>query len=139
MTLEEMLRAPAETLRSYDARTWETLVQHVVDRLIEWLGYELEVESMEDACVADGFSLDVVRACPTRNELMYWKGILGASVIEGRLRVSLVVFLYSGEHRLINRDGTEYMEYVYEARDSVGGQWTLYGWFRDTYGEYGGF
>jgi len=139
MTAEEMLRAPAEQIRTYDSATWNILVRHVIDGLIEWLGYKIEVDPPEGWNVGLGFSLHIIRAYPSANDLIHWKGILGATIIENSLRVSLDAFFYSGTHRLRDNEGAEFVEYVYEPRDSTKGKWELFGWFMDEYDEYAGF
>lgn len=73
---------------------------------------------------------------PSKSDLLHWKGILGASIIDDRIRVGLTVFVYSGSERLVTKTGKEFADFVYEMDEDRRGEWKLFGWFEDTYGEY---
>lgn len=70
---------------------------------------------------------------------MNWKGILGATIIDGKLYVSLTVFLYGGGKRLFARDGNEFVECDLDLSASDRCRWKLLDWFKDDYGEYDSF
>ena len=143
MEPDAMLRAIGEQARTYDATAWNCLLRHSIAKLNDWLGYEVETESLDNGCVGEGagggFCLNILDARPSKNDLFHWKGILGASIVDDRIRVGLTLFLYSGTQRLVTRDGKEFADFVFELNESGRSEWKLFGWFEDTYGEYSQF
>lgn len=143
MEPEVMLLAVGEVVRSYDADAWIGLLQHAIAALNEWLGQEIETEPLNQGCVGEkaggGFCLYVLKACPSRSHLLHWRGILGATIVDDRIRVSLTVFMYSGSERLVTKTGKEFADFFYEMNEDKRGEWRLVGWFEDTYGEYSQF
>lgn len=136
MTAAEMLSGTPDLLYTCSDSEWFELIRYLLRHMAGWLRYEVTTEPLENACVGNGFCVDILHAAPSTDAMVYWKGILGASIIESRIRVSLLVFFYSNGERLIPKCGREYAEYAYIADKPDGGRWELQGWFDDTYGEY---
>lgn len=136
----EMLRAVGPEARTFNADEWNELLRFSITSLNQWFGYSVETEALEHGCVgegaAGGFCLEILNACSSNNDVFRWKGVLGASIIDGKIRVRLFAFLYSGSHRLVTKDGKEFGEFVLEIGPSGHAGWKLFGWFEDTYGEF---
>ena len=140
VTPEEMLRGSAELRASCSKDEWRELIRYLLERMKEWLGYEVTTKPVESATAhEDGFCIEITHAAPAVDAPIYWRGVLGASTIDGELRITTGMFVYtaSGE-RLVTRSGKEYVDYVY-VHDEAGGRWELFGWFEDEYGEFGMF
>jgi len=136
----EMLQAVGDQARTFDAVAWNELLRFSITSLNQWQGCTVETETLENGCVgegvAGGFCLKILNACPSGNEVFRWKGVLGATIVDGKIRVSLDMFLYSGSHRLVTKNGEEFAEFVLETDASGQIAWKLYGWFKDRYGEF---
>lgn len=148
-----MLNASESKLAAFSDDEWRNLILYLVDHLQSYFGGRIVTEPIENACVGSGsgFCIDLASAKESPNSPMNWKGIMGASVIDCRLHVSLTVFFYSCSQRLIisggkdreygpdGKDGKEFAEYVFVADQIDGCRWELLGWFDDVYGEYTNF
>ena len=134
-TVKELLNGKYECLISCNDNSWRELILYLLGNLNEWLGYEVNAEPLESASVGEGFCIKIVHASLYKDDMLYWKGILGATVFQDRLWVSLTVFMYSYNEKLVTKGGKEFIElsYVMENGDW---QWKSDGWQNDTYGEF---
>lgn len=132
----EMLNGTREFLSSCDATAWKRLIVYLLDRITVWIGHDIAAEPLENAAVGAGFCLDILGGPSSPSVLTHWKGILGATIIDDKLRVNLLVFPYCGSERLVTDNGCDFAEYFYQTNASGSGQWELLGWFKDEYEEF---
>jgi hypothetical protein len=134
-----MLRSNESEVNAFRVDEWRRLIQYLLDRLQEYFGGRVVAEPFRDACVGDGFCINVSSDNETPDAPISWKGIFGDTIIDGKLYVSLTVFFYSGAKRLFANDGNEFAEYDLDISGSDMCRWKLFGWFKDEFGEYDGF
>lgn len=146
----KMLNASESELVAFSNDEWRQLVLYLVAHLQTFFGGRIATEPLDNACIGSGigFCLDISSASESPNAPVSWKGILGATAIDGKLYVSLTVFFYSGDKRLVaklgeygmdGRGGKEFAEYVLELSEEGVCRWKLLDWFDDIYGEYDNF
>ncbi|WP_442482408.1 hypothetical protein [Aeoliella sp. SH292] len=145
----KMLSASEPELEAFSDDEWRGLILYLVDLLQTHFGGRIVTESLENAWMGGiGFCLYISNANESPNTPMSWKGILGATTVDGKLHVSLTVFFYSGDKRLVaklgeggmdGRGGKEFAEYVLDSSEEGVCRWKLLDWFDDVYGEYDNF
>lgn len=131
-----MLEGSPEFLKSCGTEAWEDLIRYLLGRVTDCFGCQITTEPLENACAGEGFCVDILYAAPSPDAPIHWKGILGASIVDDRLRISLLVFPYGGSERLATKSGGEFAEYVYVTVKANDGRWELLGWFKDEFGEF---
>ncbi|MAT13831.1 MAG: hypothetical protein CMJ46_01010 [Planctomyces sp.] len=139
MDIFAILTARRDVLETVDRESWRQLVEHLIAEVESTFDCQLTPDSPDKWCLGSGFCVDIKEAqfrdrCP-----IYWKGILGATIIQDALYVTLTKFLYYGSHRLVARDGNEFVDYEYKQNDQGEWRWRLFGWFKDENEEYEDF
>lgn len=92
MDIFDILTARRDVLETVDRESWRQLVEHLIAEVESTFDCQLASDSPEKWCFGSGFCVDIKEAqfrdrCP-----IYWKGILGATIIEDELHVTLTKF-----------------------------------------------
>ncbi|MEZ6046781.1 MAG: hypothetical protein R3C11_14620 [Planctomycetaceae bacterium] len=132
----EILQSPREVLESVEESDWRELVESLLKELKSHLGCQIRTKPLKDWSLGAGFCIEISEGRYSIQSPVFWKGILGATIIEDRLWVSLTKFLYYDNQRLITRQGKEFADYVYKQNEEGNWCWQLFGWFEDEYEEY---
>ncbi len=144
----------AHILDNMDAVQQETVVDHLVLRLQEYLRTELQRDT--NTCIDDngpfGFSVDFWSVRPSLQPLcVRVRGVFGASILEGRyVGVQGWLYPYIQDHRVATTSqGNNHIFLRYAKSDAEDndwemmgcsgiGEWRSIGWSPDTYGEFDG-
>ncbi len=140
--IEKLIWANGRLLKDYTKEQWVAIVIYLLNSIEIFFNFPIVCEDKIIENVGEGFSLDI------RSHKMFlgplqiqFKGILGGDIVGDPmyLYISLILFLYSRETKLVTKNGDSFLNFNFERNNGANGIWVCSGWGNDIYGEYGFF